>query len=447
VRALVLSSLVLVACGPKPPANEEPKACRVTLPPRAVMPSDLVTPTSFAAPRSTIVVHAEIPLRAIQQNLEAKLARRVAEERDHDLGVAGRLEYTVDRGPLAVSVAGDRLLVATPLTGHARACAKGSCYAGCDPILKATAAVPLALGPDYKFRHASVTIDVVRGCEVRALGGLLTVDVTPVLRDRLAGESKKIEAQIDRELPDLRPEAERLWAELGKPRALPLGACVVVAPEGIVQGPPAAANDAARLRFGLLARPELRVRCGEPPATRPLPPLADDPSLAPEGDIHLAIALGKEGAGIALEGADVDLGSAKAKIGKATGPATALGLTLGGETCGDVAVRASGASWKDDGRALLLGGVVPMGGESERLAGAGVDAAALARSIERAPIAVPIAPADLATVLPALASSLSDDRVTATTTVSEAKPESAGLRGNELVGVAHVRASITLRTK
>src|SRR5262249_26992335 len=110
------------------------------------------------------------------------------------------------------------------------------------------------------FRPSQVHIDVVRGCKVRALGGIVEVDVTPVLEGNLAGESRKIEAQIDRELPDLKPEAQRLWAEIGKSRALPLGSCVVVAPEAIVQGPPSGTNDVARLRRALAAPPERRLR-------------------------------------------------------------------------------------------------------------------------------------------------------------------------------------------
>jgi hypothetical protein len=418
----------------------------VTLPPRGAAPADIAAAPAFAAARSTVVVHAEVPFAGIRQALEAKVGRRGAEERDRDIGAAGHLEYTVDRGPFTVGVQGDSLVVETPLEGHARACAKGRCYAGCDPTAKATARVPLALGPDYRFRPSSVQVAFVRGCKVRALGGILEIDVTPALESGIRQQTRTIAAEIDRELPDLRPQAERLWTEIGKARPLPLGACVVVAPEGIVQGPPSGIADAARLRFGLLSRPEVRTRCGDPPKQVALPPLQSDPALPPEGDVHLGIVLGPEAVATAIEGADVDLGSARSRVARAAGPPLALALSLYGEACGDLSVRAERAAWSADGRSLALG-VVPVGGEVERAAALALDANALARSIERAPIAVPLATKDLETILPDLARGMSDDHQTVSAVVSESKPESAGLRGSDTVGVVHLRGSATIRAR
>lgn len=432
-----------IACSPKGPAGTPTEACRVRLPPRAA-DAGLAPSSTFAVDRSTVRADVEIPFASMKQALEAKIGRRVAEERDHDMGVAGRLEYTVDRGPFAVSVQGDALAVEAPLDAHARLCAKGQCYAGCDPQLRATARVPMRLGADYKFRPSSVRIEVVRGCELRALGGFLRVDVTPVLQGRIAPEQKRIEQQIDRELPDLRPEAERLWSELGKPRALPLGGCVVVQPEGIVQGPPAGVPDAARLRLGILARPELRLRCGEvAPSTQPLPPLSDDPSLAPDGDVHLAVVLAPEAAAVA--GENVDLGSAKARIARASGSAAMLSLALEGEVCGDAAVRAGGATWDPSGRAIHLAAASPLAGEAERFAP--LDPAGVARAVERTPIAVPFAAEEAKTLLPELARSFSDPRVTIAVAIRDAHAETAGLRGAEPVAVVLLRGVVTLRTR
>src|SRR4051794_19997993 len=135
--------LLVAACGasgprPPPPPEPVPETCATRLPPRDVPDaSDTLPPlpapsvSTFTPPRSTLVVNAEIPLAQIKQALEAKVPRRVAEERDHDIGAAGRLEYTVDRGPFAVRVEADSLVVEAQLLGNARACAKGRCYAGC----------------------------------------------------------------------------------------------------------------------------------------------------------------------------------------------------------------------------------------------------------------------------------------------------------------------------
>lgn len=411
-------------------------------------PAALSAAAPPTAPPSTLVVHAEVPLASVRQNLESKIGRRVAEERDHDIGAAGRLEYTVDRGPFAASVQGDALVIETPLTGHARACAKGRCYAGCDPQMKAVARVPLRLSADYKFRPSSARIDVVRGCEVRALGGLVTVDATPALRGRLAQEAKRIEQSIDRELPDLRPQADRLWAELSKVRPLPLGACVVVQPEGIVQGAPGGAGDLARLRFGLVARPEIRARCGEPTRGAPLPPLRDEQGLPEAGDVDLAVVLAPEAPAIALEGElrELALGPRRARARRVTGTAPAIGFELGGDVCGEIALGAASAAWVDDAR-VHLGGVAALPGEAERAAAAGLDLAAVASKVEGVAIPVGIGPTEVRTLGPDLARGLSDDRVTVGATVSAATRGPAYVRGGEVVAVVRARGALTVRPK
>jgi hypothetical protein len=456
VLAFVLAGCPGGAPGPGPAGSVAP-TCRITLPPRAAAADPSPPPPGlppFAIERSTIVANVELPFATLAQSLEKKIGRRVAEERDQDIGLAGRLEYTVDRGAFHVGVQGDALVVDTPLDGHVRACAKAQCYASCDPQLRAVARISLRLSTDYKFRPSQVRLEVVRGCEVKALGGFLRVDVTPILQARLVEESRKIEAQIDHELPDPRPEAQRLWTEVGKTRALPLGACVVVSPEGIVHGAPSSAPDAARLRLALLARPEVRVRCNDaaspaspasPPA--PLPPLRDDPALAPEGDVHLAVVLPSDAAASAVGGSPetADLHGAQARLVRASGTARSLAIELSGDACGEAAVRADGAAWDPSGRALRLTGAAPLAGEVERFAAVGLDASGVARAVEHTAVPVPIAPEDLRTLLPDLARGMSDDRALVSAAVSSARPGGAGLRGAELVAVVDVRGSVTLR--
>lgn len=446
--------LGLVACGggasSPVPAVAVPETCATRLPPRAGgITREGPAPAPLVVPRSTIVVHAEIPLAGLKPQLETKVPRRVVDERNQDIGVAGRLEVTVDRGAIGLRAEGDALVVEVPLKGHAQACAKGSCYASCDPEARAVAKIPMRLGADYRLRTSDVHIDVTRGCQVRVLGGFVTVDVTPALRARLAQESKRVQASIDRELPDLSPQAARLWAELNKPRELPFGACMVLLPEEIVQGPAVASTETAKLRFGLLAKPEVRARCGEAPAARALPPLRDDPRLPASSDTHLAIVLATDAAAraIAADGAAIELGKARAKIQDAKGdPANGLVLDLAGEACGGAAVLASGASWSDP-RGVHLAGVSVAAEDRAAFGTAGLDPAGLARGIEAVAIPVPMAVDQLGVVLPEVAKSLSDEHTTITANVESAKAEAAGLRGTDLLALVVLRASLTVRTK
>ena len=346
----------------------------------------------------------------------------------------------------------DVLLVEAPLLGRAQACAKGRCYAGCAPEARVIAKVPLRLGADYKFHASEVRIDVTKGCQVRALGGFLTIDVTPTLRTALAAQSRNIRASIDRELPDLRPDAVRLWKELGATRELPLGMCVALAPEEITQGSASGTAELARLRFGLLARPEVRVRCDAAvaaPAPRPLPPLREDPSLPASGDVHLAIVLPADAPARAVASAleAVDLGGHRARIRSATGDvASGLAIELAGEICGEARVGVTGLAWTD-AQSLHLVGAAPTAGEAERWASAQAQPAGLLTAVERAPIALPIAVSALPSTLPELARGMSDDKITVTATVESAAPGTAGLRAQSPVAVALLRGSVTLRVK
>jgi hypothetical protein len=155
-----------------------------------------------------------------------------------------------------------------------------------------------------------------------------------------------------------------------------------------------------------------------------------------------------------FEGAQdvIDLGAAKSHLQHATGAtggsAQGLALDLYGEACGPIGVRAGGAAWTDDGHALHLTGTTLPAGDPERLTAAGLDAAAFSRSIERVPIPIPLAPDQLKSTIPALAQAESDPRVDVSAQISDARPESAGLRGaGEVVGIVELKGSATIRAK
>ena len=457
-----LLALFLVACGPvAPPRPTAPPpmatTCAVQLPPATASDPAAAPPPLPAPPppepstaRSLLVVNVEVPLASIAAGIEPKVPKRVAQERDHDIGMAGRLEYVVDRGPFALRVEGDTLIVEAPLTAQVQACAKGHCYASCSPTMLASAKVPLKLGADYKLHTSGVTIAVTRGCELHALGGLVSIDVTPVLNGALAAQAPVVAQEIDRQLPDLRGEAAKLWTEIQKPVPLPLGACLLPDAEEIVQGTASGTKDVARLRFGLVSHPEVRVKCTNLPAVvaRPLPPLRHDAALPELGDVHLAVALSPEAPANALGGgAPFDLGIGRAQIASATGDTRELALTLAGEVCGTATVSAAGAAWTKR-QALHLTGAAVSADDYPRLTAARIDPSMLTAGVEQGEIPLPIAIDSLADLLPELARNFKDDRVSVAATISATRPESASLRdGTTPVAVAYLHGAVTLTVR
>ncbi len=452
VLAILVSS-PLAACGghdATAPKNEPlAETCRVQLAPRRdALPAARPAPAAQATRPSRLVAHVDLRLASLAKELDAKIPQRLADERNKNIGVGGHLNYTVDRGPFSVSIAGDSLIVKTDVRSHAEACRGRSCYASCDPTGTATATVPLRLLPDYRFAPSRVTFDFSRGCTVKAL--MVKVDVTPMLKDALAPSLRRVEQEIDGKLPPMRPQAERLWAELGKSRSLPLGGCVVTNPRGLIEGPISGTPDALRVRFGVVAYPELRSRCGEAaPAPGPLPPLAQDPKLPADDELLLALVSPLAAAASGLEGTNpFDAGGARARIARATavpfGPLAQLDLGLRGEACGDLGVR-SAFGWAEDGRSIKLAGPAFADGERERATGLAADT--LVSSLGQVRFSPPVAPETLKELVPSIVSSMSDPTVDVSAKIDAVKPLDVTLRGDDLAATVLVRGSVELKQR
>jgi hypothetical protein len=312
--------------------------------------------------------------------------------------------------------------------------------------------VPLRLTPAYHFAPSQVSVEFTRGCSVRALGGFVRVDVTPMLKDLVAPTLRRVEKDIDAKLPSLRPEAERLWGELGKTRPLPFGGCVVVEPRAIFQGPASGTPDALRARFALVAHPELRARCGEPSPPRPLPPLAWDAALPAEDDLVLGMVSPLATATAEPDPQPFDVGSgARAAIARASfsadGPGARAELELRGEACGEIAAR-SPLGWTDDGRAIALTSPELWPGDAVRLESAAIDPAFVVRGVRTsARIAPPMAAGALKELVPEIARSMSDPRLDVEASVSSVTPASASVRGDDLVATVRLRGAVTLKPR
>ncbi len=405
-------------------------------------------------------------LSSFAKELETKVGTRVAQERNQGIGVAGHLNYTVDRGPFSFAIENDALLVRTELRAHAEACRGASCYASCEPQGRATATVPLRLTPDYRFAPSKVTFAFTRGCEVKLAGGILRVDVTPTIQAQLGPALRRVEQEIDAKLPSMKPQAERLWTELGKTRALPLGGCVITNPRGIVQGPATGTPDALRVRFGLVAYPEIRTAsakgCESGPATnarveppRPLPPLAQDPRLPPEDDLVVGLVASLATTIAGLESSTTfDTGSqvrtrvahinAAAALDKNTAQ---IDLGLRGDLCGDVGIRTP-ITWSEDGKALRLSAATyALPSESERTSPHTDPALFLHIFSMNARVPPPMDPDALSTALPSVASSMSDPSMSVAVKVTSVKPLDVALRSEDVVAAVVMRGSVELKER
>ncbi len=420
-----------------------PETCAVTLPPGEFAAAPFATSPT---PRSRVVALAELRLGNVQKELEKTIPTRLADEKNQDVGLAGHVNYTVDRGPFAARVEGERLLVETPLRGRAEICASGRCYADCAPEARATATIPLRLTPEYRFAPSKVNVTITRGCELRALGGMVRVDVTGMIEPQLRRRMGPIEREIDARMPDLRPQ--RMWEELVRPRPLPLGGCFLLRPLAIAQGPVSGTAEQLRVRFGVEAQPELRAgSCDANASAPPMPRLEHDPAMPSESDVHLALVSPVTAATAALTATPTfDLRGSRARIATADPRGARFALGLRGEVCGPMGLDA-GLRWSDDGGSLRFSAakLVDPGGAVR--AGA-LDWDAVARAVERDAAIQPLAtPEQLRAALPALAARIDDPDVAVQVTVESARAESASLRSDGVVSVVALRGGLLVKEK
>lgn len=403
------------------------------------------------SPRSRLVVNAEMPLAPLTRTLEARIQTRLGEGRVR-IGPGGTVSYSAERGALSLSVSGNALRIETPVRARAEACRGDDCYASCAPEALVRAEVPLLLTPDYRFEKATVSVRFTRGCQVRALGGLLTLDVTPTLEAQLAPQLDRVAQEIDQQIPDIRAEIQKAWSALSTARELPISGCFVLEPLGVVQGPIADSTQVLSARFALLATPELRAVCGEPPPSNPLPPLQRDLALPEAGVLQLAMVMPLASLARAFESAG-RLSSSGKQLRVARANVTARGadvdaeLTLAGEVCGDVAFGAS-LDFNGDGQLIGLTRARLADRERARLKDAGLEPDSLLRALAASSHVMPLlsvrAFRDQA---PTLAARLSQPTVEVSATVTAARAAGASARGDDLVAWLEADGAVWLRLK
>jgi hypothetical protein len=287
---------------------------------------------------------------------------------------------------------------------------------------------------------------------VRALGGLLTLDVTPTLEAQLAPELDKVARDIDGQLPDVAAEVEKAWRELSASRTLPLGGCFFLAPFGVVQGPFLPSSQVLQARFAVQATPELRAACGEAPAPRPLPSLQADLSLPEEGVVRLGLVTPLSSIERAFESAEpVAVSSKRFRIAHAVvtsrGSDVATELQLDGDVCGNVALDA-GLSFTGDGQ--LIGLARPQMADSERarLSSGGLDPAQVTQALAAAPHVTPLLSVSaFRDTAPGLASAFSQPQVDVSAKVSSARAAGAIARGDQLVAWLEARGGLWLKVR
>jgi hypothetical protein len=291
-----------------------------------------------------------------------------------------------------------------------------------------------------------VSLRFTRGCKVRALGGLLTLDVTPTLESELQPQLESTARLIDRQLPNLRAELEKSWPQLIVPRELPLGGCFVLQPQGVVQGPIEPSTERLRASFALLAVPELRLRCGETPAATPLPPLRSDPALPAEGVVHLGMVTALSNMARGFEAGQATLGGRSVRVSQAEvtarGSDVTAQLLLAGGVCGAVVLDGR-LEFRGDGEFIHMVNEKWPSGERQRIVDGELEPKELATVLARLPRLAPLLSVSaFRAAAPTLAAALSRPPLAISAHLSSARAGGAVARGDELVAWLEARGNL-----
>ncbi len=402
-RPLACVLLTVGACAPHrappTPAASPPIVCAVRID-EPTLPAP-TPPALPEIPASEIVVGISLDTATLTRRLGEEVPPRVAQGRNVDAGVAGRLSFRIDRSPFSVAIRGRNLVISTQLDGQADLCkplGPLGCvhYAACSPRALATASIPLSLGPAYRPGPASVHIQVTRPCEI---GG---IDASAHMQREAHKQARRIEARVNALLPSFAKDAQALWNAMGVHVPLGIDSRLRINPSHVVEGP--AHDDGSSLTIPLGVRADLRIepRQGERDDPGPIPPPRFEPELPPAVQLHVPIEVDVAGIDASLSRSvrDVSDGAAPQILSVRSQPdadGLRLLLSVKGYSCGTVAFRATPVFDEGSGR-VRLSGVAPMASEVSRVGtiDRGLDLARIARAVEaRASIPLPVDPSTI----------------------------------------------------
>jgi Domain of unknown function (DUF4403) len=362
---------------------------------------------------SRVTVQVALDTRRLARELERRVPVVLAHARARGVGAAGVASYVVRRGGFALSLAGNRLVVETPVSVELAVCKPLGpfcpTYGRCSPRLASRVSVPLELGPSYAVGLSRVSVAVTRPCVLEPVG----LDVTPLLEREARRQAGDLERRIDRELPELKPELSGAWGLFHVPVALGTSLCMRVAPERVDEARPKLDGHTLSGELAVFGQVSVEEPCpkSDPPSgSLPAPHLVD---ALPDGvdlEVPIRVDWTEVSANLTRSLAGDAVGSVRVtKVeARASRPGVLIDLTLDGATCGDVWLE--GEPYYDAASsAIRLRHVRYADGQAARARALGADA--LPGEIERrARVGLPVDVASAPGALEALLEQLTRDK-------------------------------------
>lgn len=264
--------------------------------------------TALPATRASVVhLPVTLELASIVRKVETLVpAGQSNEDEWHPLGrfpVVGTLyvKEMWERGPLELTLSGDRIEVATQVRYRARV-AERACapvvgcrwipLAGCGhdgpmPTLRVGLVTTVQWRPDWSVVPHTRPRPVSAGVRCRLTEAKVDVTerVQEVVQKALNGVSPKVDDEL-REAVALRSRVEEVWGELQEPIRADSGVYLVLAPESVAVAAPTARGTRLATLVSVTLHP--RVEIGDRPQVSPRP-LPDFGRVAPGEGFRIAL--------------------------------------------------------------------------------------------------------------------------------------------------------------
>jgi hypothetical protein len=255
-------------------------------------------PRAWDVPPSTLVVPFRVPQAAVRQWAESAVPPTLSGAGSGQRTLSAWFmkhdwhywwNYNLTRTPFSLAFDGDRVRLATTLSGTLSA-NWDTLPGDISSDVEADAGVEahLAIGPDWKLAPATQTFLEVRRADVPigiAWDGNFfgeTVSIAAPVQAALKPALTTLDGELGRWINglDVRPAAEGLWNNLQEPRSLGNDLWFALGPQALALGPVTASADALSVDLVLTAKPAMALGNRPDPVRRPLPPAASSP-LAP----------------------------------------------------------------------------------------------------------------------------------------------------------------------
>jgi hypothetical protein len=289
-------------------------------------------------------VEVRADLEALSKQIAAEIPVQLATAKRQPVGAPGEVSYSVRRGKVRLNVEGDRLVVTVPVEVEVELCKPLGpfcpTYGKCSPRLSARASVPTLLGENYEIGRSEVGISLVRSCTIAG------IDASSEIRRYAHRELGQVKRRIDRALPRIRPSVEGVWELLHHPVALGGSTCLRIAPDRLLQAPPAVTGSMLTARLAAVGKLGVEAPCASPDApVKPaaLPRLTTERELEPGVALQVPVYMAWSDVSAALlrsvrtkDDAALGLVEIEARAAERDGKArVALHASVAGETCGD----------------------------------------------------------------------------------------------------------------